>query len=185
MGGDVSRQRRVGGQASLGQDPQGIEVATGGVDGGSPRCGALQGDVPGGAVCPPQGSAWFEESGGGSRTLHPRDLLSHTEAEPTLPRAWRRLSPPAAFGGSVHKAASLSVGEARAQGPARGDTPTRIGGLYSSVFSHQTISRRVANRSQAALRSDIKGKPPAPPRRLCVSGQLLHSPDSERDALLL
>src|SRR3954464_8779647 len=140
MGGDVSRQRRVGGQASLGQDPQGIEVATGGVDGGSPRCGALQGDVvPGGAVCPPQGSAWFEESGGGSRTLHPRDLLSHTEAEPTLPRAWRRLSPPAAFGGSVHKAASSSVGEARAQGPARGDTPTRIGGLYSSVFSHQSF----------------------------------------------
>src|SRR3954451_15073962 len=137
MGGDVSWQRRVGGQASLGQDPQGIEVATGGVDGGSPRCGALQGDVPGGAVCPPQGSAWFEESGGGSRTLHPRDLLSHTEAEPTLPRAWRRLSPPAAFGGSVHKAASSSVGEARAQGPARGGTPTRIGGLYSSVFSHQ------------------------------------------------
>jgi Transposase IS116/IS110/IS902 family len=109
------------------------------VDRGSPRRGALQGGLPGGAVRPPQGPRWLQESGGGGGALHPRDLLPHAGAQPTLPRAWRRLPPPAALGGSVQKAAGPAVGETRAQGHTGGATPTRVGGRHPTGFSHQTL----------------------------------------------
>ena len=47
MGRDVPRQRRVGRQTSLGQDPQGLEVAQERAHRVGSRCGALQGGSKG------------------------------------------------------------------------------------------------------------------------------------------
>jgi transposase len=51
--GDVPRKRGVGGQAALGQDSQGLEVAQERADRIGSRCGTLEGDLPCGALRPP------------------------------------------------------------------------------------------------------------------------------------
>jgi transposase len=56
-------------------------------DRGSICCGALQGDLPCGALRSPQRSAWSQESCCGGRALDSGDLLPHPATRRTLPGA--------------------------------------------------------------------------------------------------
>ena len=146
---DVPRQRGVGGQTSLGQDPQGLEVAQERTDRIGPRRGALQGDLPCGALRPPQRPAWFQESCRGGGTLDPGDLLPRAGAWSALRGARRGLLRPATIQRGVHEAVGPAAGATRSQGSARTLTPNPRRRLpHSTGFSHQAGAKYESQRSR-------------------------------------
>jgi transposase len=74
-----SGQQRVGRQAWLGSDPQGIQVAAGRAGRGGPCGRADQEQLPGRPVCPAAGSSGSQEGRPGRCPLDPGDRLASAQ----------------------------------------------------------------------------------------------------------
>jgi hypothetical protein len=89
--GGMSRQQRVGRQAWLGPDPQGIQVAAGRAGRGG-ACGrADQEQLPGRPVRPAAGSPGSQEGGAGCCPLDPGHRLASAQPRRARHRPGRRL----------------------------------------------------------------------------------------------